>query len=115
MAAIHRLPAIHLSLIFEFLKCLPFRVCLAYSLKLGNFDMLFLVMGFISFLGNSRSKQTGYISMFCFVFYKIVGVMHLRNVNTELNKIPCVEKWERVYKFLTGTCRNKGLTCKVHL
>ena len=42
----YRLTAIHLSLIFGFFNCLPFRVCLAYSSE--NFDVLFLVMGFIS-------------------------------------------------------------------
>ena len=36
---------------FEFFKCLPFHMYLAYSSELGcitNFDMLFLVMGFIA-------------------------------------------------------------------
>ena len=41
----------HLSLIFGFFKCLPFRVCLAYSSEtwlITNVDMLFLVMVLIS-------------------------------------------------------------------
>ena len=45
------LTTIHLSLIFGFSKCLPFRVFRPTALKLGcitNFDMLFLVMGIIS-------------------------------------------------------------------
>ena len=44
------LTTIHLSLIFRFFKCLRFRMCLSYALKLRrvtNLDILFLTMGFI--------------------------------------------------------------------
>ena len=51
------LPVIHLSLILGFYKCLPFHGFLAnWALKLGcsaNFDILFLVMGFISLVEQS--------------------------------------------------------------
>ena len=45
MQGVYRLTTIHLSLIFGFFKCRPFRVCLAYSSETwlhSNFDMLFL-------------------------------------------------------------------------